>query len=66
MCGVDGVVVEPRLRIVEVNDMFSQLVEDEVDVLEMQLGINALLRLDAYPPQRLQHLPHLLLSLRHH
>lgn len=32
---MDSIEMEPRLRIMKVDDMFSKLMEDEVDVFEM-------------------------------
>jgi hypothetical protein len=62
---VDGVVVQPGLCGLEVDDVRAQLMQNELHVPQVQLGVNALLWVYPYRAQRLQHLLHFLLRLRH-
>ena len=62
---VDGVVVQPGLCGLEVDDVSSQLMQDELHVPQVQLCVDALLWVDPYRAQGLQHLLHFLLGLRH-
>lgn len=63
---MNEVVVEPRLRILEVDDVLSQLINDPGDVFEVQLSFYTLALVNLPTLEEFSYLAYLLLCLRLH